>query len=314
MMQHRLHTGDRVQVRSAQEILATLDDDGTLDALPFLPEMLDSCGKVFSILRRVHKTCVDGHPMRRFSSDDVVILDGSRCDGNGHDGCRHGCRIFWKEAWLRPAADASVATPAHDGIDALRARLKVKVDANHYFCQSTQLLKATEAFAEEPRLLWLKVALGAVKTGDVPIKEFLRLLARLVVQRLKRATGAEDRLKGSNKQTPTEALNLKPGELVRIKSPEQIVTTLDENSRNRGLSICPEMSRCCGEVAEVRWRVDRFIDERSGLMREFANTVALQNLRRDNRLVEECQCQGQLGDCPRGELMYWREIWLERAG
>jgi hypothetical protein len=25
-------------------------------------------------------------------------------------------------------------------------------------------------------------------------------------------------------------------------------------------------------------------------------------------------CADETGDCPRGDLMYWREIWLERLG
>jgi hypothetical protein len=27
----------------------------------------------------------------------------------------------------------------------------------------------------------------------------------------------------------------------------------------------------------------------------------------------QCLCWNETGDCPRGELMYWREIWLERV-
>ena len=108
-------------------------------------------------------------------------------------------------------------------------------------------------------------------------------------------------------------MDLKPGDVVRVKSRAQIVETLDHNSRNRGMSICYEMTRCCEGVAEVRYRVDRIIDERTGKMRELHDTVTLQNLRNNETLCDECLCQGELGDCPRGELMYWREIWLERA-
>ena len=76
-----------------------------------------------------------------------MILDGPRCDGQAHDGCRHGCRIFWKEAWLRPVdAEAGKAQESEAGLEKLRARLKMKSDELHYFCQSTELLKATEAF------------------------------------------------------------------------------------------------------------------------------------------------------------------------
>jgi hypothetical protein len=66
-------------------------------------------------------------------------------------------------------------------------------------------------------------------------------------------------------------------------------------------------------MAEVRYRVDRIIDERTGKMRELHDTVSLQNLQNNETLYDECLCYDELGDCPRGELMYWREIWLERA-
>jgi hypothetical protein len=56
------------------------------------------------------------------------------------------------------------------------------------------------------------------------------------------------------------------------------------------------------------------IDERTGEMREVHNTVTLRNLRvKPEARVAECLCYDELGDCPRSELMFWREIWLERA-
>ena len=49
--------GDRVEVRSPAEILRTLDDDGTLDRLPFMPEMLRYCGRQFTVDSRASKVC-----------------------------------------------------------------------------------------------------------------------------------------------------------------------------------------------------------------------------------------------------------------
>src|SRR5262245_7496208 len=124
MNAERLFVGNWVVVRSATEILSTLDDNGTLDGLPFMPEMLSWCGKSFRVQRRVDKTCVDGHAMRRFHANDVVVLEGPRCDGGGHDGCKRGCRIYWKQAWLRPAeaGDAGIE-PVNAELDRLRAHL-----------------------------------------------------------------------------------------------------------------------------------------------------------------------------------------------
>src|SRR5580765_143377 len=86
MRNNKFFAGDRVVVRSPQEILSTLDSNGTLDNHPFMPEMLDYCGKSFRVHRRVEKTCVEApppiEPNRRFAKDDVVTLDGLRCDGS----------------------------------------------------------------------------------------------------------------------------------------------------------------------------------------------------------------------------------------
>jgi hypothetical protein len=314
MNAYRFRAGDRVLVRSPQEILATLDDDGTLDDVPFMPEMVDWCGKFFRVQRRVEKTCVADYPARRFPANDVVILDGPRCDGRFHDGCKHGCRIFWKEAWLCPADGADTTAQSSEADpEQLRARLKVKSDESHYFCQSTELFDATESFPRRHRLWSFRIPYREIRSGDLTVGEVLRLSCRWFWLRLRRASGSDERLQGSLKRTPSESLGLEPGELVRVKSRAQIAATLDHLSRNRGMSVCAEMLRCCGREAEVRYRVDLLIDERTGAMRELTDTVTLQNIRPNEKLGEECLCQGQMGDCPRGELMYWREIWLERV-
>jgi hypothetical protein len=306
--------GELVRVKTPREILATLDAEGAFEGVPFMPEMLESCGETFRVQRCVEKTCVDGHPVRRFPGDKVVILDRPRCDGAAHDGCKHGCRIFWKQAWLEPSAgDGAPLKDPKAGLEELRARLNVKSDEQRYYCQSTELYKSTEAFPAGQRLLLFRIAFKEMQNGDMPLGEFLRLFALWFWQRVQQRTGAHDRLRGPHKKTPHGVLDLKPGELVRVKSQSEIVATLDGRIRNRGLGICYEMTRCCGGEAEVRYRIDRLINERTGIMRELTDTVALKVMKNSKSLNEECLCCGELGDCPRGELMYWREIWLERV-
>jgi hypothetical protein len=112
---------------------------------------------------------------------------------------------------------------------------------------------------------------------------------------------------GSLKRTPTERLALKPGDVVRIKSEAEIVTTLDGFSRNRGLSCDRGMRQFCGGEYKVRNRLDRMIAEPTGQMRIVENTVILEGL--------QCLCWwNHVGGCPREEFMYWREIWLEPSG
>ena len=81
-----LRTGDWVQVKTPSEIGATLADDGTLDGLPFMPEMEEYCGRRFRVLRRAEKTCIEfpggGYKIQEFRGNDVVVLEGLRCNGS----------------------------------------------------------------------------------------------------------------------------------------------------------------------------------------------------------------------------------------
>jgi hypothetical protein len=313
--------GDQVVVRSPEEVLATLDADGTLDGLPFMPEMLELCGKSFRVERRAEKTCVDVPPPeytnRRFAANDTVFLDELRCDGSAHDGCKRGCKLFWKEEWLRPADSVETSTRASSrtGGDELLAHLKTKLDESRYFCQSTQLFNATEAFPGNKRLWRLRIMVREIRNGDRSVPEILRFLVLWSWQRVLRAAHGDQWLRGPHERAPVVSLNLEPGESVRIKSRSEMEATLDHKRTNRGLQICYEMTRCCGGQAEVRDRVDRMIDERTGKMIELSNTVTLRNIRKKRTTMpdSQCLCGNETGDCPRGELMYWREIWLERA-
>jgi hypothetical protein len=315
----RLFAGDRVVVRSPEEILATLDADGTLRGLPFMPEMLPWCGKVLRVERRVEKICVDrgrtAYIYRRFPDNDVVILEDLRCDGQAHDGCSRCCKMLWREDWLRRLEphESPVAESPGDGA-ALRRRLRTKADEHHYVCQSTELRKATEEFPGRKKPWMARVLFQELRNGDRSLPEVLRLIAAWTSLRLQQAMHGKSGLVGSQQKTPSASLGLRPGESVRIKSRDDIRATLNAKRTNRGMGICHEMTRYCGGQAEVRVRLERMISEQTGEMRTLTDTVILRNVRGRTQTLSEsgCLCEGVLGDCPRGELMYWREIWLER--
>ena len=52
-----LRVGDLVEVRSADEIMATLDERGELENLPFMPEMLKVRGQRLTVDKVAHKLC-----------------------------------------------------------------------------------------------------------------------------------------------------------------------------------------------------------------------------------------------------------------
>ena len=102
-----LRAGIWSRSESESEILATLDEHGTLDGLPFMPEMLRFCGE--RVLCRVGRTRpatpIRASGFRRL--ERAVHLDELRCDGSSHGGCQASCLLFWKEEWLRTVDTAS---------------------------------------------------------------------------------------------------------------------------------------------------------------------------------------------------------------
>jgi hypothetical protein len=91
----QLRAGDWVEVRSEEEVLRSLRTDGTLEKMPFMPEMLKYCGRRFRISAVAHKTCDPAHKTGGRRLDNAVHLEGLRCDGASHGGCQAACLLFW---------------------------------------------------------------------------------------------------------------------------------------------------------------------------------------------------------------------------
>lgn len=303
----RLRPGDYVEVRSPAEILPTLDGEGAIEHVPFMPEMLESCGRRFRVARRVVTTCCGGGGLpRSFKTDDVVTLDSLRCSGAAHDGCQKSCMIFWREAWLRKV-DNLVATPRVDPVESerLRAHLKVSNCAQRYFCQASELLKATDHVSTRWKKLWTYYA--GYRAGNYSFVGMIHILSIWLWWRIRFMIHGRF-ARGTQKSTSTQGLNLQPGEWIEVKSIEKIVETLNEKALNRGLSFSPDMGLLCGKRCQVRGRVDKIVMDGSGEMRQLRDTVCLEG--------STCGCAylgWGMGGCSRNEYVYWREIWLERT-
>jgi hypothetical protein len=302
-----LRIGQVVEVRPAAEILATLDDDAATGALPFMPEMLRFVGRRFTVSAHALKLCdtrSDGTGNRLFH--DTVYLEDLRCDGSGHDGCQAGCRLLWRSDWLRPVSDDE--PEAGDTAElARRAQAATTRGEGVYRCQATELGAASEPFPADDRG---RKYLREVQSGNVGVGRFLRVLARAVWRKAARTVGLhrDIALWSERKPAPRPPLDLRPGELVRVKSKREIAETLDENGRNRGLAFDWEMLPHCGGTYRVQDRIRRFIDENTGTMVELKNECLV---------LDGVVCSGDLSAgrwfCPRAIYPYWREDWLERA-
>ena len=342
-----LKAGEWVEVRSQAEILTTLDQNGRLDELPFMPQMLRYCGQKFQVKKRVHKLCCIVADTIGRQLTGIVSLEGLRCDGQDYGGCEMACTILWKEAWLRRLAHAGTGfhSVTHgEPVNALpilqssgcsvadiMAGTRAPQDGTGasepvYICQATQLPYATKPLSQ-----WaMKQYYEDYVSGNVRLSQIIsRLLFRIyygltysglglgfalgwaydVFQRL-RGLPPYPWLKGAlpkNGPTPSVDLNLQIGELVRVKDYSEIRMTIDENWKNRGMAFHPELSRHCGKSFRVLHRVRKLVNESTG---------QLMMLKNECLILDQAECNGEYTDplnCPRGAYPYWRQIWLERV-
>jgi hypothetical protein len=320
-----LRVGDVVQVRSKEEILATLDSDGRLDGMPFMPEMLQFAGQTIEVAKRAHKACDTTADMGIRDVPAAVHLAGARCDGSAHDGCQASCLLFWKEAWLKrpgdPAAAAASIAPTITESE-LQAKTRVTVPATdgettgrlRFVCQATALREYTK-----PLPFWRpKQYVTDVASGNITLRSLAIGLVFLAANKYQDLT--RDRLPrwlliyggrrvpsvlGTLERTPKRELGLQPGERVRVKSQKEIRATLDQLGRNRGLQFDAELLEFCDREATVARRISRLIDEKSGEMIQLPNECIM---------LDGFLCAGRYHRfCQRGSIPFWREIWLERV-
>ncbi len=94
------------------------------------------------------------------------------------------------------------------------------------------------------------------------------------------------------------------GDLVRVRSRQEIIATLDPFGELKGCAFLPQMFDYCGTEQRIFRVMQRFMDERDSKMKKVRGVV----------LLESLICKGTLafGECDRACLLFWREEWLEK--
>jgi len=288
-----LGKGDMVVIRPESEIRATLNAEGMLDGMPFMPEMRKFCGQAFRVFRRADNVFLDYH-LCRARLKETVLLEGLRCDGEAHDGCQMGCMLFWKESWLRRTS-AEMSPDETEKSCVSKPELVTRKDGK-YVCQATALRAATS-----PMPWWYpRQYLRAMLSGEATPRQLAGVIA------------ASSRLRwrywknGQHRQglIRPQALGLQAGDMVEVRGRAEIEATLDKEGKHRGLLFTPEMAEYCGRRFRVLRRIERMILEWTGEMRPLRDTVVL----------DEVICRGIVGGmCPRHCYHLWRECWLKRV-
>jgi hypothetical protein len=260
-----------------------------------------------------------------------------RCDGKTYGGCQVGCLLFWKEAWLKPLAADAAASPkgrlsGAAGCTEADVKRATRVEALpgedggniRYICQTTELCEFTKP------LPWWNLAqyVDDYRSRNVTLADLLHgaiyvLMGRRGGRRIPVLRHIHDALQyvvggpaspvrtGSiplGSPVPKMPLGLKPGDLARVKSHAEILSTINAHNWHGGLYFDVEMVPFCGRTYRVRTRVERFIDEKTGRMRQMKTPTVI---------LEGVACKSQFSKCrmfcPRSLHSWWREEWLERV-
>jgi hypothetical protein len=337
----RFRTGDLVEVRSKEEILATLTEDGRIDGMPFMPEMLQFCGQQIRVGAVAHKTCETAkktYKGRRL--EKTVHLADLRCDGSAHGGCQAACRLFWRDEWLHSPGESVKTLPVQLLSKPSSRTTEASLIANtqrqllpgengpRYSCQATDLLDATTPLKWwNPRQYLRDITTGNHSAGAVlralwlgTMRSWLRHtpLGYRAVMRIREAMhrwlvgGEVPDVKGTiaaGQPTPAGDIHLKRGERVRVKPKSEILATIrEDNNKNRGLTFDQEMVRYCETVTTVHTNVTQIIDEGTGEMVRMKQPCII---------LDGAVCMGEYSGCrlmcPRQLPTFWRDLWLERV-
>jgi hypothetical protein len=138
---------------------------------------------------------------------------------------------------------------------------------------------------------------------NMGLKGTLRYAMLTITKNIQSKTTLADCTDLGNKLNNEDVLNLKSGELVEVKSIDEIMATLDTKRRNKGLFWMNGMKKYCGNRFKVLRRVEKIMLESNGKLRNMKNTV----------LLDGVMCDGKaFGNCDRCCFHFWREVWLKR--
>ena len=96
-----LKVGDKVRVKSFDEIKATLDTKGRNRGLGFQTEMIKFCGKGVFTVSDVMNNAISEYTDEIKKVKSSVLLKETFCDGRFHRRCGRKCPHIWREIWLK---------------------------------------------------------------------------------------------------------------------------------------------------------------------------------------------------------------------
>ena len=97
---------------------------------------------------------------------------------------------------------------------------------------------------------------------------------------------------------------LRAGDLVRVRTLEEIEQSLNHWNQVKGCGFMAEMAKYCGTTQRVLKPMKSFVDERDLLVKRSNGIILLENV--------ICEGTEDFGTCDRSCFHFWREEWLEK--
>jgi len=170
-------------------------------------------------------------------------------------------------------------------------------------CQLPCLRFVAEGIAEAPpqsigRRVKLKIRRHLSPGKERSFKNY----TNKCMNRVCKLTGKSTKPSASALRLPSA--RLQAGDLVRVRSKEEIEGTLNHWRQVRGCSFMPEMAEYCGTIQRVSRSMKTFVDERDLKIKKSSGIILLDGVM--------CKGTADFGSCDRSCLHFWREEWLEK--
>jgi hypothetical protein len=170
-------------------------------------------------------------------------------------------------------------------------------------CQLPCLPYVAEGLAEsEPQSLMKRIKRTFAKPWNYHVKNWLKRFQKSVnhIGSKPQPKVAPQALKAAG----SPPVRLAVGDRVRVRSREEIQSTLDSWHELKGCAILDSMWQYCDTSQTVVQSMERFLDERDYKVKKCRGIILLDNV--------FCPGTPVFGRCDRRCYLFWREEWLEK--
>jgi hypothetical protein len=180
----------------------------------------------------------------------------------------------------------------------------MEIPEENKMCQLHCIPNYYEGYAEiPPESLKRKLRLFLRRSLNVRQVRMIKIKTTHYLERLSKYIRRDQNT--ADAEISTVASSLKDGDLVRVRSLEEIQSTLNPWGILKGcMFMSLEMSPYCGTTQRVFKVLERFVDERDYHVKKSHGVVLLEGL--------YCEGTSDYGRCDRSCFYFWREEWLEK--